>query len=131
MNTEIISEKEFEDSKAWGLLTSIDLFNCNPETLRDKEKIKEYVIELCKLLNLQRYSEPIIVRFGKDEKVKGYSLIQLIETSSITAHFVEKSNSIYLDIFSCKFYEQEKAVQFTKKFFQAEKLKFNIILRGV
>jgi S-adenosylmethionine/arginine decarboxylase-like enzyme len=39
--------------------------------------------------------------FGSGNK-KGYTLVQLIETSNITAHFVEETDDIYLDVFSCK-----------------------------
>ena len=66
------------------------------------------------------YGLPTIVRFGEDPVVCGYSLVQLIETSNITAHFAEDTNSIYLDIFSCKDYDSEEAADFTKEFFEAE-----------
>jgi len=47
------------------------------------------------------YGEPQIVRFGSGNKA-GYTLVQLIETSNITAHFCEETNDMYLDVFSCK-----------------------------
>ena len=47
------------------------------------------------------YGEPQIVMFGTGNK-KGYTLVQLIETSNICAHFVEETNDMYLDVFSCK-----------------------------
>jgi S-adenosylmethionine/arginine decarboxylase-like enzyme len=39
--------------------------------------------------------------FGSGNK-KGYTLVQLIETSNICAHFVEETDDMYLDVFSCK-----------------------------
>jgi len=60
----------------------------------------------------------------------GYSVVQLIETSCVSGHFAEDSNSVYIDIFSCKFYEQDKAVEFTKDFFKGKKVKFKVGLRG-
>jgi len=126
----LISKNEYETSNSWGLLTSIDLFNCNSATIRDGEKIKDYIIKLCKLIDMKRFGDPVIVRFGQDIRVSGYSAVQLIETSCISGHFAEDSDSVYIDIFSCKFYDQEKAVNFTKEFFQSENVKFNIILRG-
>jgi S-adenosylmethionine/arginine decarboxylase-like enzyme len=79
---------------------------------------------------MKRFGEPVVVRFGEDPKVSGYSLAQLIETSLISGHFAETDNSVYIDIFSCKYYDQEKAVEFTKNFFKAEKFVYNVILRG-
>lgn len=124
------SKEEYESNKSWGLLTSIDLFNCNPETLRDAEKIKKYIIELCKIIDMKRFGEPTIIRFGADPRIQGYSAVQLIETSCISGHFAEESDSVYIDIFSCKFYNQNDAIEFTKKFFDAKTIEFNVVLRG-
>jgi S-adenosylmethionine/arginine decarboxylase-like enzyme len=130
MNENFISEEEYQNSGVWGLLTSIDLFECNPETLRNKEKIEKYIVELCELIDMKRFGEPVIVRFGKDPRVQGYSAVQLIETSCISGHFAEDSNSVYIDIFSCKFYNQKEAIEFTKEFFEGKSLKSSIVIRG-
>ena len=47
------------------------------------------------------YGEPQVVHFGSGDK-SGFTLVQLIETSNITAHFCEETNDMYLDVFSCK-----------------------------
>jgi len=47
------------------------------------------------------YGEPQVHHFGSGNKA-GYTLVQLIETSNITAHFCEETNDMYLDVFSCK-----------------------------
>lgn len=112
------------------MLTSIDLFGCDHEILSSGEKIKQYAIEVCDLIDMKRFGEPVVVRFGEDPKVSGYSLAQLIETSLISGHFAETDNSVYIDIFSCKFYDQQKAVDFTKDFFKAQKVAFATNLRG-
>ena len=48
-----IIKKEFISADAWGILTSIDLFGCNPETIGDKKAIKKYVDQLCKLIEMK------------------------------------------------------------------------------
>jgi S-adenosylmethionine/arginine decarboxylase-like enzyme len=64
------------------------------------------------------YGEPQIVMFGDGNK-KGYTLTQLIQTSNITGHFCEQDNALFLDVFSCKPYEVETAVQCVKDYFEA------------
>ena len=123
-------KKEFYDTNAWGLLTSVDLYECNPKTIRDAAAIKRYVDELCELIEMKQFGETQIVNFGEDEKVAGYSMVQLIETSLISGHFANKSNSAYMDIFSCKYYEPSVAVEFTKKFFESKEVKMHYILRS-
>ncbi len=130
MDNKTISEGEYERRGVWGMLTSVDLFDCAPEIIKSGEKIKQYAIKLCDLIEMKRFGEPVCVRFGDNPKVSGYSLAQLIETSLISGHFAEESNSAYIDIFSCKFYDQQKAVDFTKDFFRAQKTDFSVNLRG-
>ncbi len=127
--TDIDWEQRFHAEKAWGLLTCIDLHNCNPETIRDAEAIKRFVHELCDLIKMKRFGETVIVHFGEDEKVAGYSMTQLIETSLISAHFANLTNSVYLDIFSCKYYDPDTSAEFAKKFFEGEHYNKNVVLR--
>lgn len=116
-------------TQPWGILSSIDLYDCNPETIRDAEKIKQFVIELCDLIEMKRFGETQVVHFGEDEKVAGFSMTQLIETSLISAHFANLTNATYLDVFSCKVYDSQKVVEFAKSFFQAETAEVHVVER--
>jgi S-adenosylmethionine/arginine decarboxylase-like enzyme len=126
MSTRLATHKE---AAPWGLLTSLDLYRCNPETIRSADKIRQYVFELCDLIEMRRYGECQVVHFGEDERVKGYSMVQLIETSLISGHFANFTNAAYIDIFSCKPYEPEKVIRFTQAFFDAESLETHTIKR--
>lgn len=116
-------------TQPWGILSSIDLYDCNPETIRDAEKIRQFVIELCDLIEMRRFGETQVVHFGEDEKVAGFSMTQLIETSLISAHFANLTNTTYLDVFSCKAYDAQKVVDFAKAFFQAETTTLHVVER--
>ena len=113
----------------WGLQTSLDLHGCNPDTIRDSEKIRKFVIELCNLIKMRRFGECQIVHFGEDERVQGYSMVQLIETSLISGHFANMTNAAYIDIFSCKLYNPEEAARFTQALFEAETYQMHVIER--
>lgn len=130
-NKKLISKEEYESGPAWGLLTSIDLGDCDPKIITDAEKIKQYVRELCEIIDMKRFGDTQVVYFGDDPKVAGFSMTQLIETSLISAHFGSGyTKYVYMDIFSCKWYDQEKAAEFTKNFFKAKKSDFSVVLRG-
>lgn len=109
-----------EAAAPWGILTSVDLYGCNPQTIRNADEIRRFVVELCELIDMKRFGECQVVHFGQDERVAGYSMIQLIETSLISGHFANQSNAAYLDIFSCKPYDPDDVVEFSRKFFEAE-----------
>jgi S-adenosylmethionine/arginine decarboxylase-like enzyme len=70
-----------------------------------------------------------VVNFGEDERIAGYSMTQLIETSLISGHFVNANNYIYMDVFSCKPYDPTAVIAFTKKFFEAKEANPHIIIR--
>ena len=105
--------------EAWGLSCTIDLTGCDAATIRSKEDIASFAKQLVSLIGMKAYGEPQVVHFGTEPKVSGYTLVQLIETSMISAHFAEATNAIYLDIFSCKAYDPKQAAEFAKFYFKA------------
>lgn len=106
-----------ETQTLWGLATSVDIYECDAQTIRDAEKIRQFVVELCDLIEMRRFGETQVVHFGEDEKVAGYSMVQLIETSLISAHFANLTNTVYLDVFSCKMYDPAVVAAFAQRFF--------------
>ncbi len=120
----------FHKGGAWGLETLIDLQGCNPDTIRDKEKIEEFVELLADLIDMKRFGDPVIVHFGADSRVAGYSLTQLIETSLISGHFANETNEAFINIFSCKEYKPQVAVGFCRLFFGASAVNCEILYRG-
>jgi S-adenosylmethionine/arginine decarboxylase-like enzyme len=116
------------EKEAFGYELCVDMFHCNPKTIRSKKKLIEYVNKLCKLIKMKKYGKAIVPWFGTGD-VQGYSLVQLIETSSIVGHFSEKHNSAYIDIFSCKEYDAGLAEAFTKDFFEAGSIKTTYLVR--
>ena len=78
---------------------------------------------------MKRFGETQVVHFGEDDRVAGYSMTQLIETSLVSAHFANLTNTTYLDVFSCKLYDPQIVADFAKKFFKAQKVKVKVIRR--
>jgi S-adenosylmethionine decarboxylase len=122
-------KKEYEQQNPWGVLTSVDIYDSDPETIRDAAKIEQFVYELCDLIDMKRFGKCQVVHFGEDEKVAGFSMTQFIETSLISGHFANASNSVYLDVFSCKFYEPREVAEFATAFFKGDHYKLQIALR--
>ena len=128
MNDDEIIER-FKKGGEWGLLTSVDLRDCDPKKIRSGERISQFSVDLCEFIKMKRFGEPIVVRFGDDPRVQGYSLAQLIETSLISGHFAEDTNRAFIDIFSCKEYPPKKAADFCAKYFGAKHVEFTVTFR--
>jgi hypothetical protein len=113
----------------WGKLVSVDLVGCN-DKITEPQEIRRFCNGLCKNIKMKKYGPIHLKRFGVG-KLEGYSFMQFIETSSITAHFEEQQNpkKAFIDIFSCKDFDEKKAVRFCKSFFGADKAKIKVIIR--
>ena len=123
-------KKEFNDTKSWGLSASLDCRECDPQMIRSKELIEKYIYELCDLIEMKRFGDPVIVFFGEDPCVEGYSMTQLIETSLVSGHFANQTNTAYIDIFSCKLYNPVIAAEFTQRYFKSRECKLGFSFRG-
>ena len=108
----------------------IDLYECDFKKISQKKYIQQYSNKLCRLIKMKKFGKALIPYFGlKKPHTKGYSLVQLIETSSIVGHFSESEKSAYINIFSCKEFDAELAKKFTQKFFGAKKMKTRFLTR--
>jgi S-adenosylmethionine/arginine decarboxylase-like enzyme len=121
--------ERYEQENPWGLATSVDIQGCNPSIIRSAEKIREFVDALCKLIDMKKFGPTVVVDFGEDPRVSGYSMTQLIETSLISGHFANTSNAAYIDIFSCKAYPPYVAAEFAREFFEAQEMRVSINFR--
>lgn len=114
--------------QGWGLSCAVNVKDCDAMSIRSKEKIQDYVIQLCKLIDMKRYGDCQIIHFGTGNK-EGFSMIQFIETSSITAHFSNDNNAAYIDVFSCKEFDPALVASFTQEFFAGSSSSFTYSLR--
>jgi len=117
--------------REFGAELILDLHDCDPAVIRSRKKLEEFARKLVRRIRMVPYGKPFLAHFGhKDPVTSGYSLVQLIETSSITAHFSEGKNSVYLNIFSCKHFDKDDAKEFCKAFFKARRARNRYIVRA-
>jgi S-adenosylmethionine/arginine decarboxylase-like enzyme len=114
--------------RTWGKHLILDAAGCSPKMIGSSTVIKNFTNDLVKRIDMKAYGEPQIVMFGTGNK-KGYTLIQLIETSNIAGHFVEENNTMYLDVFSCKDFDVEIVKDLVHEYFDAQKFSSRVLLR--
>lgn len=115
----------------FGMELILNLYECDLNIISSGKEIKRFVTELCdNVILMKRYGKPLIPHFGHENPItSGYSLVQLIETSSVTAHYSEFKRSVYLNIFSCTYFDPKKTTQFCKDFYKAKKVVSRLIIR--
>jgi S-adenosylmethionine/arginine decarboxylase-like enzyme len=103
--------------KPWGFHLIVDAYNCSYPLITNKVHVEKFAKTLVKEIDMVAYGEPQVVHFGEGDKA-GFTLVQLIETSNITAHFCNDTGDVYFDIFSCKTFHPESAEKVINLFFE-------------
>jgi len=113
----------------WGYHLMLDISGCNGN-IKDYKSIYNFVQSLVTRIDMTAHGEPIIEYLLPGDPKQGYSLMQLITTSNICAHFVEPNSSAYIDIFSCKTFDIKEAQAVVQEFFEPKKVRINYITRN-
>lgn len=127
-----LKRRKYREMKktVFGYELVLDLSGCDLAVMSSKTKLAEYVDRLCKLIKMKKFGKVQLPYFGLEKpQTKGYSMLQFIETSSITGHFSEYWRKSYINVFSCKTYDHRLATEFTKNFFKAKKVKARLLVR--
>jgi len=107
-------------SEAFGQHLIVDAAGCN-HRISDRDAIAAFAEDLVKAIDMKAYGAPWIEHFGHDlPKTSGFTLVQLIETSNVCAHFCDHSGEAYFDIFSCKAFDESIALDVIDRFFEPD-----------
>ena len=117
-------------SEVFGWDLAVDCANCDLAKITDAEHIKHFVKDLVRDIEMVSFGECIVVKFGEG-KLEGYSMVQLIQTSCITGHFADANSSAYLNVFSCKEFDEGKVRDCIIKWFQPQYISMSKLSRSV
>jgi len=130
----LILPRELESSlkkTEYGMELIIDLYDCDYSIITSRQKLRQFAGDLCEVIKMKPYGKLIIPDFGFAlSKTAGFSLVQLIESSSISAHYSPHWRVVCLNIFTCKSFDAKKALQFAKDFFGATRAVAFLLKRG-
>jgi S-adenosylmethionine decarboxylase len=110
------TRKNKTKTNAWGYHLIVNAGLCESAALRSKAVLTTFAKQLVKDINMKAYGPPHVYRFGEGTLL-GLSMFQLIETSNITVHCDETSDDVYLDIFSCKWFDKAAALKLIRSTF--------------
>jgi S-adenosylmethionine/arginine decarboxylase-like enzyme len=114
----------------WGYHLILDCQGCEIALVTDRANIKNFIETLVQAIDMKAYGEPILEHFATHDPSKGgYSLVQLIETSNITAHFVDLNGDAYIDIFSCKPFSSDTVKEVVHTSFKPATIKMHFLTR--
>jgi S-adenosylmethionine decarboxylase len=112
----------------WGYHLILDCAGCN-DSIKDRNEIYKFVKDLVQRIDMVAVGEPTIEYLLPGDANCGYSVMQLITTSNICCHFVERGNTAYFDVFSCKEFDTEVVKTTIKAYFNATSIRATFLTR--
>ena len=117
--------------KSFGYHLILDCKKCNKIKIKSEENIRNFIDELLFLTKMKKWGNLIVQNLQEGPKhLIGYSVVQLIHTSSIVCHFCNNSGDLYIDFFSCKNFDINTVIECVNKYFLPKKVKSNFINRN-
>ena len=114
----------------WGYHLILDCGGCDPAKMADYNNVDTWIRKLVKDIDMEPIGEPRIEYTAAEFPDKaGFTAIQVIVTSSIVAHFVDNLGQIYLDVFSCKEFDQDVVEKSMKEHFSVSTIRKYFLTR--
>ena len=116
----------------FGVHLMLDAYDCDIAKLRDANVIYEVLDKLPTLVGMTKMTKPYIVfTEGNDKKDPGgWSGFVLIEESHVSIHTFVRRKFFTFDLYSCKEFDTEKAIDYLKKTFNTNDVEYSIEQRG-
>lgn len=116
----------------FGLHLMIDAYDCSPKSLNDTNLIYKILDELPDLLGMKKLMKPYIVFAEANNKRDpgGWSGFVMIQESHISLHTFIKRRFVTADVYSCKYFDTKKAIEYFKKKFRTKDLEIYTETRG-
>lgn len=112
----------------------LDMFGCDHGVLFDLDKIYKLLDELPVIIGMHKIAPPyVFMQKGNPDTFDkgGVSGFVLIAESHISIHtFPGNDGHVFIDIFSCKQFNIEETVKYSKAFFSAKKVSKKVFDRG-
>lgn len=103
---------------SWGHHLHLDCAGCLQSFIKDEQIIRCWLEDLLKRIHMEPTGPTMLEHTAMHDPDKaGYTLMQCIQTSSITAHFVDSRGDAYIDVFSCKDFSTAEVEECVRSWF--------------
>ena len=118
-------------NKGFGAHLTIDGRECNQDKLSSLEHIYKVLDELPVILGMTKIMPPYVFQYsGKIQADKGVTGFVIIAESHISIHTFTEKDHIFIDVFSCKPFDEKEALSYLLNAFEIIAYDFNCVTRG-
>lgn len=117
-------------SPVWGKHLIIDAYGIESSRLKELKKIRSLLDDLPKFLKMRILHRPVIKKVASpDYPDWGLSGFVMLYESHISLHTWPEEGYVAMDIYSCKDFDEKKAVNYLKKFWESKREKVKLVIR--
>ena len=126
------SNREFKMSE-FGLHVTIDASRCNKQKLISVPLVYDVLDNLPARIGMTKMTLPYVVKWLDkfSEGTPGISGFVMIAESHISIHTFPDQDYVFMDIFSCRNFDAEAAIDYLVDAFEAKNHKSNVVKRGL
>lgn len=115
----------------FGVHLMVDGYGCDRVGLEDMKLIYDFLDEYPDKMDMTKIMPPYVFRYnGAVPEDWGISGFVLIAESHISIHTFPDKQYLSIDMFSCKPFDTEVAVETIKKYFKIQKYEMKVLDRG-
>ena len=117
---------------SFGVELLLDLYDCRVGVCDDLDHCYNFLDQIVPFLGMEKQAPPHIffsddIKYPDKAGLSGW--VPLIE-SSVVIHTLSVKNFISLNIYCCREFDIDKAVEFSRKFFEPRDYEYVVIPRG-
>jgi S-adenosylmethionine/arginine decarboxylase-like enzyme len=118
----------------WGYHYIANIGGCEVSSMQSKKHIRNFLKELLNTTDMKALGPPIFKYVAPTKEtinkaIDGFSVVQVIVTSSVTMHFVDSTKMIFFDFFSCKKFDKKKVTKLLLKYFSYKVIEEHYLTR--
>lgn len=109
----------------------LDLGQCNALILNDLDACFTLLNELPEKIGMTKITQPYVFRYsGAVPEDDGITGVTIIAESHISLHTYPKKGFVFVDLFSCKSFDVNKASDYVVRFFESKSPSVHVEERG-
>jgi S-adenosylmethionine decarboxylase len=114
--------------RGFGKSLLVNLAGCDAVILDSSDDLITFVGLLAERIGMTTYGDPQLAEFGEGD-LHGKTVTQLITTSHFAVHANPSDLTLFLDVFSCKDFDEHAAAELAVGFFRATGYSFDVYER--
>lgn len=109
----------------------LDLADCNPMILNDLDACFTMLNDLPEKIGMTKITQPYVFRYsGPVPEDAGITGVTVIAESHISVHTYPQKGFVFVDLFSCKPFDVERATEYVVRFFESKSPAIHVQERG-